>query len=102
MSNPRKVLVVIDEQDEIIEQIPCDGTNFSQQRELEKETRKRYGNRKVKLRVGYVGVSKELFDRTKKLLDETFEKYPEIGEAFVKERPEFIHLGYNINKKYKK
>lgn len=98
----RKVIVVIDEHDNIIEQIDADGTNFSQQRELEKATRKRYEGRKVKIRVGYLGVSQELFDKTQKLLQETFEKYPEMGECFVKERPEFKHLGYNINKKYKR
>jgi hypothetical protein len=97
----KKVLVVLDENDQVIEQIPCDGTNYTQQRKLEKETKAKYGNRKVTVRVGYLGVSEELFNRTKKLLEETFEKYPEMGKMFVKERPEFKHLGYNINKEYK-
>jgi len=97
----KKVLVVIDENDQIIEQIPCDGTNSTQQRQLEKETKKIYVGRKVTVRCGYVGVSKELFDKTKELLADIFEKYPQMGEMFVKERPEFTHLGYNIKKEFK-
>jgi len=100
---PQKVILVIDENDEIIEKIPADGTNSTQQRELEKATKKRYtdAGQKVKIRCGYVGVSQELFERTKKLLEESFEKYPEMGHMFVKDRPEFVHLGYEIKKKYK-
>jgi hypothetical protein len=97
---PNKVLVVFDENDHVIEQIPCNGTNSTQQRKLEKETKARYGDRKVTIKVGYVNVSEELFNSTKKLLEETFEKYPEMGEMFVKEHPEFLRLGYNIRKKY--
>jgi hypothetical protein len=96
----KKVLIVL-ENDQIIEQIPCDGTNYSDQRKLEKETKKRYAGRKVVCRFGYVGVSEELFNKTKELLEKSFEEHPEIGEMFIKERPEFTHLGYNIKKKYK-
>jgi hypothetical protein len=91
----------LDENDHIIEQIPCDGTNSTQQRHLEKETKKRYAGQKVTIRCGYVGVSEELYERTKALLAASFEAHPEIGHMFEKERPEFRHLGYNIKKKYK-
>ena len=95
MSSPVKTLVVIDENDQIVEQIPCQGTNSTQQRALEKETKKRYAWKKVTIRVGYLGVSEEVFERTKKFMQEILAAHP-IGEVFVKDRPEFKHLGYNM------
>jgi hypothetical protein len=99
---PTKILIVIDENDHIIEQIPCDGTNSTQQRKLEKETRERYNGQRVKVRCGYKDVPVELVEKTKKLLEEINVKYPGMMEVFSKERPEFTHLGYNIDKKYKR
>lgn len=98
---PDKVLIVLDMQDNIIEQIPCNGTNSSEQRQLVKEAQKRYADmgQKVVCRVGYVNVPQELYESTKKILQESFEKHPEMGEMFEKDRPEFRHLGYHINKK---
>lgn len=97
---PQKILIVLNEQDQVIEQIPCNGTNSSQQRQLEKETKKRYAE-KVKIRCVYTGVSEELFERTKALLEDSFKAYPEMGEVFVKDLLGGKYLGYNIKKKYK-
>lgn len=91
----QKILIVLDENDQIIEQIPCDGTNSSQQRQLEKETKKRYSGQKVVIRCGYKGVSEELYQKTKALL----EKYSDVCKIFEKDRPEFKHLGYNMRNK---
>lgn len=101
---PDKVILVTDEQDQIIEKIDANGTNSTEQRNLEKATKKRYADKgvKVKIRTGYINVPQELYERTKHLLQDTFEKYPEMGKMFEKDRPEFKHLGYDINKEYKK
>lgn len=100
---PDKVILVIDEHDEIIEKVPANGTNSTQQRELEKATKKRYADKgiQVKIRCAYMGVSPELHERTKALLKDTFEKYPEMGHWFEKERPDGIHLGYEIKPEFK-
>lgn len=100
---PEKVILVIDEHDEIIEKVSATGTNSTQQRELEKATKKRYTDQgiQVKIRTGYVGISQEQYEATKKILQESFEKYPEMGHMFEKDRPEFRHLGYEIKPEFK-
>lgn len=98
-----KVIFVIDEHDEIIEKVPAQGTNSTQQRELEKATKKRYEDMgmKVKIRCAYMGVDPALYESTKKLLQESFEKHPEMGHMFEKVRPDGIHLGYEIKPEFK-
>jgi disulfide oxidoreductase YuzD len=90
-----KRIIVINQEDEIVAQIPAPSVYSACQRLL-KETRRKYPG--MKCRVGYIGVSKELFDETKKLLEEINTKYPSMfKELVVKERPEFTHLGYELN-----
>ncbi len=100
---PNKVILVIDEHDKIIEKVDANGTNSTQQRDLEKATKKRYTDKgiNVKIRCAYLDVDPSLYESTKKLLQESFEKYPQMGHMFEKVRPDGIHLGYEINPEFK-
>jgi hypothetical protein len=87
-------MFVFDENDAIIERIPV--TNWQHARALQKELKRKYVGRNVRIKDGYIGVSEELYNSTKKLLDELDEKYPGLMTVFEKDRPEFKHLGYDM------
>lgn len=93
---PQHIMFVFDENDAIIERIPV--TNWQHARALEKELKEKYKGRNVRIKDGYVGVSEELYNSTKKLLEDLQEKYPETMQMFEKDRAEFKHLGYDMKK----
>ena len=88
-------LVVIDENDNIIERIPAD---HKTDRKLMKETKKRYEGRNCKFKLGNL-VTEEQFNEVKALLEKINKDHPGLlKEITDKNRPEFRHLGYELNK----
>ena len=94
---PKHVMCVF-ENDKVIEQVPVN--NWQHARKLQKELEKKYKDQKrtVRVRDGYIGVSEELFNKTKALLDDIANQYPDVLKPFVKDYPEFRHLGYDLKK----
>lgn len=94
--SPQHVLFVFDENDAIIERFHI-ANGWQQARKLTKELKRKYKGRNVTIKDGYLGVSEELFNSTKALLERISEKYPNMAKVYVKDHPEFKHLGYDIN-----
>jgi len=90
-------LIVIKD-DKVIEQIPAD---HKTDKKLLKETKQRYKDQNCTFKFGNY-VTEEQFLEVKKLLESISKEHPGLLDITDKNRPEFRHLGYEINKKYKK
>lgn len=91
-------LIVIDEEDNIVEKIPAD---HQTDKELLRETKARYEGQNCRFKFGNI-VSEEQFQEVKALLEDIAQEYPDMFQVTDKERPEFRHLGYEVNPKYAK
>ena len=85
------LLIVLDKDDNIVAQIPAD---HKTDKELLRKTKLQYPDCVYKF--GNI-VTQEQFEETKQLLNRIFNDYPDLGKSFVKDYPEMIRLGYEIN-----
>ncbi|RDJ35425.1 MAG: hypothetical protein DWQ19_11455 [Crenarchaeota archaeon] len=89
------LLLVLNEADEIVERIEVTHQN---DKETLKKTKEKYKGRNFAYKFGNT-CTPEQFKEVENLLDDVFAKYPEMGNKYIKDHPDMVRIGYNINEK---